>query len=201
MLGQMPRVKARNSFRCSKQMWKMIDRAEKEIQQEGLKQLDLVNGSCILALNRYWGWKTERLSKLLWLQEDIYAECGSNNDMSMIRLLDEECDIELTNHEGVSYRNVLFLNAEIDEGKPLTAAQWLAMRQNQKKWVEAQITACICLSLHRKEGWGFKRLRELMEHMQDIKEEFDYNPKLIVKAVKDEANYDWVADLEVKTNE
>lgn len=40
-----------------------------------------------------------------------------------------------------------------------------------------------------------------MVHMQDIKEEFDYNPKLIVKAVKDEANYDWVADLEVKTNE
>lgn len=201
MVGKMPAVRARNSFRCSKQMWKMIEKAEKAIQDEGSRQLDLVNCSCMLALYRYWGWRTERLSNLLELQEDIYAECGSDNDMSMIRLLDEECDIELTNHEGVSYRNVIFLNSDIDEGKPLTAAQWLAMRQNQKKWVEAQITACICLSLHRKEGWGFKRLRELMVHMQDIKEEFDYNPKLIVKAVKDEANYDWVADLEVKTNE
>lgn len=202
MKGMIPGVQTRDAFRCSKQMMKLILKAEKDVQDEGQKQLDIVNGSCMIALYRYWGWRTERISKLLELQENIYEECGLDRDISMIRLLDEECDIELTNQEGVSYRDIIYLNSDIDDGKPLTAQQWLAMRQSQKKWVEAQITACICVSLHRKEGWGFKRLKELMEHMQDIKEEFNYDPKLIVKAVQEETHYDWTgASLEVLNNE
>ena len=187
-----PQIQSRTAFRCSKPMYKLIQKAEADISAEASKQLDIVNGSCILALNRYWGWRTERLSKMLELNEQVYAECGSDNNMSMIRLLDNECNIELTNQEGVSYRDVIFLNSDIDDGKPMTAQQWLYMRQQQKKWVEAQITASICLTLHRKEGWGFKRLSELMTRMQDIKDEFDYKPDAIMKAVNVEAHYDWL---------
>lgn len=178
--------------KISKSMAKLIQKADREIEQECSLQLDIVTCSCIIALNRYWGWKQEKLSDLLSYQQKVWDECGADNNMSMIKLLDEECDIELTNHEGVSYRDVIYLNADIDEGKPLTDMQWVAMRQNQKKWVTAQITACMCLALHRKEGWGFKRLSELMVKMDDVKYEFGYDPKRLCKAALEEAKYDWL---------
>lgn len=184
-----------------KHLAKAIREAEKDLTKEGNKQLDIVMCSSILALNRYWGWKTDRLSKLLLLQQEIWDEVGANNDISMLKLLDEECDIELTNHEGVSYRDVIYLNAEIDTGKELSAYEWLRMRQNQKKWIECQFTACVFLALHRKEGWGPKRVKELLEYTQAIKEEFDYNPKLLCEAVMNEAHYDWLGQLKEQKKE
>lgn len=178
-----------------------IWKAENDVTVEGSKQLDIVMCSSILALNRYWGWKTDRLSKLLFLQQEIWDEVGADNDISMIKLLDEECDIELTNHEGVSYKDVIYLNAEIDTGKDLSPYEWLRMRQNQKKWIECQIMACVFLALHRKEGWGAKRVKELLDHTQAIKEEFDYDPKLLCKAVMTEAHYDWLGQLKEQEKE
>lgn len=175
--------------------------AENDLKVEGSKQLDIVMCSSILALNRYWGWKTDRLSKLLFLQQEIWDEVGADNDISMIKLLDEECDIELTNHEGVSYKDVIYLNAEIDTGKDLSPYEWLRMRQNQKKWIECQIMACVFLALHRKEGWGAKRVKELLDHAQAIKEEFNYDPKLLCEAVMNEAHYDWLGQLKEQEKE
>ena len=92
--------------KCSKQTAKAIRKAEADLQEEGSKQLDIVMCSAILALSRYWGWKTDRLSKLLFMQQSIWDEVGSDNDISMLKLLDDECNIELTNCEGVSYKDV-----------------------------------------------------------------------------------------------
>ena len=181
--------------KCSKQTAKAIRKAEADLQEEGSKQLDIVMCSAILALSRYWGWKTDRLSKLLFMQQSIWDEVGSDNDISMLKLLDDECNIELTNCEGVSYKDVIYLNVEADKGKDLSGFEILAMRQNQKKWIECQFMAAVFLSLHRKEGWGAKRVKELLDHMQDIKEEFDYNPKALVDAALSEAHYDWQGQL------
>lgn len=184
----------------SKQMARAILKAEEEIVKEGDKQLDLQMCSCILALSRYWGWKKERLKGLLKMHHEIWNEVGSNNDISMLQLLDEECDIELTNQEGVSYREFKFLNTAIDDGHELSPQEWLIMRQKQKKWIECQIMACVFLGMHRKEGWGAKRVKELMDKMQQIKAEFDYDPKKLVQALLDECNYDWL-DQRGKNNE
>ena len=184
-------VPIRKKTVISKQMAKAIQKAEREMQLEGEKQLDIVMCSSILALYRYWGWKTERLSKLIELQQTVFDEVSNDQDKSVLKLLDEECNIELTNHEGVSYRDVIYLNSEIDDGKPLTAYQWLNMRQNQKKWIECQLMAGVFLAMHRKEGWGAKRVKELLDHMQDIKAEYDYDREKLIAAVLKEANYDW----------
>ena len=109
----------------------------------------------------------------------------------MVQVLDEECGIELTNHEGVSYKDVIYLNASIDPGVELNPYQYLAMRQNQAKWTEAQITACVILAMHRKEGWGFNRSRELLERMQQIKEEYDYDREKLIAAALSECDIDW----------
>ena len=164
-----------------KYIMRQIAQAEKELMDGAVRWLDIVMCSSIIALSRYWGWKKDRLSKLQEIQEEVWNEVASDNDVSMIQLLDAECGIELTNHEGVSYRDVIYLNTAIDDGVQLTKYQYLAMRRNQAKWTEAQITACIILAMHRKEGWGFKRARELLEKMQQIKEEYNYDQEKRIK--------------------
>ena len=144
----------------SKQMAKAIRRAEAEIEKEGSRQLDIQVCSASLALWRYWGWKRDRLSSLLRIQQEIWNEVGQDNDISMLQLLDQECDIELTNCEGVSYKEYKFLNTAIDDGHKLSAQEWIIMRQKQKKWIECQIMACVFLGMHRKEGWGAKRVKD-----------------------------------------
>ena len=174
-----------------KYIMRQIAQAEKELMDGAVRWLDIVMCSSIIALSRYWGWKKDRLSKLQEIQEEVWNEVASDNDVSMIQLLDAECGIELTNHEGVSYRDVIYLNTAIDDGVQLTKYQYLAMRRNQAKWTEAQITACIILAMHRKEGWGFKRARELLERMQQIKEEYDYDQEKLIAAAKSECDIDW----------
>jgi hypothetical protein len=146
---------------------KQIKAAEYELMEGSVKWLDIVMCASIIALSRYWGWKKDRLSKLQKIQEDAWNEVANDNNKSMVQVLDEECGIELTNHEGVSYKDVIYLNASIDPGVELNPYQYLAMRQNQAKWTEAQITACVILAMHRKEGWGFNRSRELLERIDD----------------------------------
>ena len=188
-----PRINI-TKHKVNKNMEKLIRKAERELNEEADRQLDLVTTSMIIALYRYWNFRTDRISKILFTQEKVWNECGKDNTMSMLKLCDDECDVELTNHEGVSYRDVIYLNAEIDSGKPLSDAQWLVMRQNQKKWVKAQMLACMCLSMHRAEGWGFKRLSELMERMEDVLYEFDYDQRKLINAVYEECKFDWLGE-------
>lgn len=181
-----------NKFRTtSKQLKKMIAKAEKEVNLEIEKQLDLVNCSMVIALYRFWNYRTDRISKILYTQQEIWNECGSDSNMSMIRKCDEECDIELTNYEGVSYKNISWLNS-IKDTKPLNDYEWLIFRQNQKKWTKAQILACVCLAMHRVEGWGFKRLSELMNRMEDVLDENDYDRNKVIQVALEECGYDWL---------
>lgn len=192
----MNRAPIRRKTVISKQMARMLQKAEAEIVAEGSKQLDIQICSCGIALWRYWGWKQDRLSKLYFIQQEIWDEVGADNNISMLQLLDEECDIELTNHEGVSYKEFKFLNVAIDDGHALSPQEWIIMRQKQKQWIECQIMACVFLGMHRKEGWGPKRIKELMDRMQQVKEEFDYDNKKLIQAFLDECDYDWLGQRE-----
>lgn len=175
----------------SKKLTKQLNDIERQIVVEGEKWLDIIVCSTIIVLWRYYGWRADRITKLIKYHEDVWNEVGSDNSKSVLKLLDEECNIELTNHEGVSYRNIIFLNSDIDDGRMLTPYQWLYMRTNQIKWLEAQITGSIALAIHRKEGWGFKRIKELLIYLQDVKEEFNYDRRRILDACYRETGYDW----------
>jgi len=91
-------------MKCNKYLMKQIKAAEHELMEGSVKWLDIVMCSSIIALSRYWGWKKDRLSKLQKIQEDAWNEVANDNNKSMVQVLDEECGIELTNHEGVSYK-------------------------------------------------------------------------------------------------
>jgi hypothetical protein len=171
-----------------------IRAAEKKLNDECLIQTDLGICSMAVALARYWNFKPEKIAELVHVQEQIYQECAdAGKELSMIQKCDQECDIELTNHEGVSYRDCVYLNGEIEEdGRNWSGQQWLAMRLNQIKWVEAQIMACIFIALHRSEGWSFNRLSELGSRMADIKAECNYDTKIIKQLAYDQADFNWV---------
>lgn len=182
----------------SKQMNKLIAKATKEMENETARQYILVHASMTLALYRFWNFKTERINNLYKECEKIWDECGNDKSMSMIRKCDEECDIELTNYEGVSYRDISWLNDSTDN-KPLNDFEFYTFRVNQKKWVKAQMLASVCLTVHRAENWSFNRLSKLMLKMEDVMAEFDYNEDEIVKAAHDETGSEWISvDYDVK---
>ena len=142
----------------SKKLTKQLNDVEKLIVKEGEKWLDIVMCSTIIVMWRYYGWRTDRISKLIKYHEAVWNEVGADNSKSVLKL---------------------------------TPYQWLYMRTNQIKWLETQITGSIALAIHRKEGWGLKRIKELLIHLQDVKEEFDYDRRRLLDACFRETGYDW----------
>ena len=49
------------------------------------------------------------------------------------------------------------------------------------------VMACMFLALHRKYGFGPERLLRLMSQIDDIRIEFNYDRKALIKACEEEA--------------
>ena len=167
----------------------MIMKAERDLNAEGVKQLALVNLSCAVALTDSWGWSKEKIRALFTKEEEIIDECSKDRNLSIISMFDEECSIELTNREGVSYKDFGYLNIENDRDD-YTAPQWLKMRQNQKQWLGAMFTAAMGLALYRNEKWDDESIAELLQKMQKIKEDCNYDMKTMSKYAKEKIDFD-----------
>ena len=150
--------------RCSKHMKQMIINAERELNAEGLKQLALVNLSSAISLIESWGWSNEKIKDLFDKEEELLEQCSKNNNLSLISMFDNECGIELTNREGVSYKDFGYLNIEKDRGS-YSAPQLLQMRLNQKQWLGAMFTAAMGLTLYREEAWDEDEIAKLIQKM------------------------------------
>lgn len=68
----------------------------------------------------------------------------------------------------------------------MTNAQWVYMRQRQKQWIAAQVTACILIALHRKYGFGFDRCARIYAQIREVEAEYGMDEKKIRQACKDE---------------
>ena len=161
--------------------------AEMALQKEMEKQVDLIYSSMAIAFKRYWNWGALRIRRLMDKTQETWDECGSTNEVSMLEMLENETGIEIRNHElGKSWHDLAYLNAKIDMGR-MNRAQWIYMRQRQKDWVGPQVIACVLLSLYRKYGFGPERLLRLMSQIDDIRVEFRYDRKALIKACEEEA--------------
>lgn len=188
-LAKKPRP-SRAYFKTTKQMEKLILKAEQELRQETTKQIDIVYHAMAIALGRGYEWGHLRIQRAVDISRDTYKECAESNELSMLQMLYDETGIELMRSDGQqSFKDVIYLNAKADEGKPLSPAQWLAMRQNQKKWVASQITASILIALHRKEGWGVERCGRFFQILEEIKAEYDYDPAALREVSKKETGF------------
>lgn len=161
-----------------------IEKAERELDRELNIQTPLIYGSAAIALRRFWGWGTKRIQKVFDQTQDIWEECSSTNAKSMIQMLDEQTGIDLRiPGSNRSWKDLAFLNADIN--MRLSPERWLYMRKQQIKWTNAQVRACLFLSLNRAEGFGGVRIQRLTEQMDAVQQEYSCNVPEIIKACKE----------------
>lgn len=155
-----------------------IRKAEKDVHDEILKQVDIVYGATAIAL-KHDGWGAERIDKLFVLTQDIWLNC---DNYSIFKLLEDETGIELrlptTNQ---SWHDVMYLS-EAAKRRPLSNEEYLYFKIQQKKWVNAQVLGCIFIGLHRMDKWGATRLTRLMHDIDDISNGYGHDRKKIKEA-------------------
>lgn len=166
-----------------------LRKAEIELDKEMKKQVDIIYSAAAIAFARYWdkGWGPLRIRRIFDETLEAWNECGETNEMSMLEMLENETGIEVKIPDtDKSWHDLAFLNAKIDMGR-MNRAQWIYMRQRQKQWIGAMVMACMFLALHRKYGFGPERLLRLMNQIDDIRIEFNYDRKALIKACEEEA--------------
>ena len=161
-----------------------FQKANADLEAEGRKQCFLLYSATAIALFRHWGKRKQTILSLFEITGDVWHSCAETNLHSMIEMCYQETGIEVQNGDGKSWEDLPYLNATLDT-KRMTNAQWVYMRQQQKKWIAPQVMACIMVALHRKYGFGFDRLSRIYSQIQDIEAEYDTDPDRIRKAAQD----------------
>lgn len=161
--------------------------ADRALQKEMEKQVDMIYSAMAIAFKRYWGWGALRIRRLMDKTQETWDECGSTNEVSMLEMLENETGIEIRNHElGKSWHDLAYLNAKIDMGR-MNRAQWIYMRQRQKEWVGPQVVACVLLSLYRKYGFGHVRCLRVLQQIEEVEREFNFDVRELRTACMEEA--------------
>lgn len=164
-------------------------KAYERIEAEGRKQCFLIYGSVGICLWRNYQKKTKAIISFFEETGDIWRDCASTNQHSMIEMCYRETGIELQCGNGKSWEDLPYLNASIDTGR-YTNAQMVYIRQKQVEWIPAQVTACIMLALHRRYGFGFDRCARFYRHLQEILTEFENSPERVREACLKETGVD-----------
>lgn len=164
-----------------------LQKLDNELMEECRKQVLLVYGCAGIALCRNHGWKKLRIDRLYELTDKIWHECGGNNRVSMLNMLEDETGIEMRLQEnGRSFHEIDYLNGDMQRYTPekMVPAQIIIMRRGQIKWVRAMVQACLYLALHRKEKFGFERIQKLVSEIYEIENEFENDTKAIAEECK-----------------
>ena len=164
---------------------KNLRKIEREMDQELDRQVRLIYASTAIALKRACHWEKQGILKLMDLTHDVWNECAATNERSMIQMLDEETGVELQNGDGKSWRDLAFLNARISMGQ-MTVPQWMYMRNQQRKWIPAQVTACILLALKRKCGFDADRIAEIYQKLLAVEQENLFDESLAMEQCRRE---------------
>ena len=161
-----------------------IEKVENELDKEIKTNIPLTYSSAAIALRQHWSWGTKRIQKVFDITQDVWGECSSTNAKSMIQMLDEQTGIDLRiPGSDRSWKELAFLNADIN--MRLSPERWLYMRRQQIRWTNAQVRACLFLSLNRAEGFGGVRIQRLTEQMDAVQQEYSCNVPEIIKACKE----------------
>lgn len=162
-----------------------FQKANADLEAEGRKQCMLLYSATALALRRHCGKGKQAILSLFEITGSVWRSCAETNLHSMIEMCEQETGIEIQNGNGKSWKDLPYLNGTLNT-KPMTNAQWVYMRQRQKQWIAAQVTACILIALHRKYGFGFDRCARIYVQIREIEAEYGMDEKKIQQACKDE---------------
>lgn len=174
---------------------KALKKADAELTKAAQKSMDLIYYATCLALYRHFGWKELRISRFMDKSQEVYRDCASNVDLSMIQMCDIEVGIEFRSLKNESYKDTPYLCNEkwnnirpewIKKPKDYQLAWLIRMKQKMRDWMSPQIMASVALALHRKEGWGMQRISALTQYVDNICAEFGEDIKAMCKAVEQE---------------
>lgn len=170
-----------------------LKQAEKKMEFEMNKWIDINHCAMALVLHRYWGYGAKRIQGVESTIEDTWEECAAYADKkSILQMLEEETGIEIRNFEtNKSFHELAYFNNEIKmDPKRMNRAQWIYMRNQQAKWMRPTTLACILLGLHRKQGFGTDRLIRVFEQMNIVIDtEYQQNKFALLEAAKNEVNF------------
>lgn len=157
-----------------------IQKATRRIETEGRKHSLCIYSATAIVLWKKWGKRQEAISRFFRASHDVWKQCATDQDCSMIKMCEAETGIEIQNGDGVSWRDVMYLNGTIPEN--MTYAQVLYMRQQQLKWIRPQLVACMLITLRRKYGFGFERCGRFYQELEEVIAEHRANPDRLRKA-------------------
>lgn len=168
---------------------KRIEKVDRTLADELHKQEYIIYGCATIAFSRYWGFGENKIFKIFERANEVWDECSAyGTTKSIMEMLYDDTGIEMRlTANGKSFREIAFFNANLKVGTKdtMTKEQWFLMRQMQIKWAAPSVMASLFLTLNRYYGFGAVRLKRIMEQIEDIREEYKYNPTQIKRAVQE----------------
>lgn len=153
-------------------MDKAIAKANRELEKASVHHCNIIYPAAAHILWAEYGWRSERIFKFFKVSQDVWNECVEHGtDKSMLEMLEEETGIEIAMSGDKSYHDFAYLDATKWDGKPPTRMQLIYIRKKQIEWLPYLMIACLCLSLHRKEGWGYERIARFISFYEALKAE------------------------------
>lgn len=162
-----------------------MEAATKALEKAEREQCMIIYAAAALALRRHWKRGRRAILSIFNETGEIWQDCVSSPDKSMLAMCEQETGIEVQCGDGKSWHDISYLNGTL-AGRQMTFAQWTYMRQQQIKWVAPQIVACMLLALHRKYGFGFDRCAKFYSQIDAVRAEYNMDPERLVEACRQE---------------
>lgn len=169
-----------------------VIKADEKLTKNAQKELDLIYFATCLVLFQEYGWGKKRIKRLVDVAGDIFTECGSDQNMSLVQMCSNETNIELRNADNKSWEDAPYLNeAKWKEFEPKfykmplqkQRAYMLRVKACMDKWKKPIILSSVILALHRKEGWGFTRISKILPLIEDCCNEYNNDERKLLEAV------------------
>lgn len=170
-----------------------IQKADDVLTVKAQKELDVIYFGTCLILKEEYNWGKLRIKRLIDVASGIFKECGDcGTEKSLIQLCDEECRIEFRGPDGESYKDTVYLGIEKwNEQKDkvfsmpweMQKAYMVGVKAKMRKWMKPVIMSSVALALHRKEGWGFKRISTFITLLEQSIDKYKGNNKIMLKVV------------------
>lgn len=180
----------------AKYILKQIRQAEKQMEPEIRKQIDIYYSAVSIALHRHWNWDTERIMTMYDATQKAWNECAASNRVSMVQMLEDETGIELRNETGKSWHDICYLNSDHPMNyKAMDPYTFYAMRVKQNEWQGTLVFACILLGMSRRFNFGTEWLAKLVNQTVEVREQYNFDRDTLMRTCKAECGVT-IADKE-----
>lgn len=83
-----------------------LKRLNAELDRELARSYKLIFSCTAIALKRTYHWERNGIRKFLDLSDEVWRECASTNEKSMIQMLDHETGVEIQTGDGKSWQRL-----------------------------------------------------------------------------------------------